>query len=43
MATAVIGATGRVGSLVVCELLAHQRPVVAVVRMPLRPASYRRP
>jgi NAD(P)H dehydrogenase (quinone) len=32
MTTAVIGATGRVGRLVVSELLAQQRPVVAIVR-----------
>jgi len=32
MTTAVIGATGRVGTLVVRELLAHRRPVVAIVR-----------
>jgi uncharacterized protein YbjT (DUF2867 family) len=32
MTTAVIGATGRVGRLVVRELLANERPVVAVVR-----------
>jgi NAD(P)H dehydrogenase (quinone) len=32
MTTAVIGATGRVGSLVVRELLAGQRPVTVIVR-----------
>ena len=32
MTTAVIGATGRVGRLVVRDLLARQRPVTAVVR-----------
>lgn len=36
MTTAVIGATGRVGSVVVRELLARQRPVLAIVRDPAK-------
>jgi NAD(P)H dehydrogenase (quinone) len=36
MTTAVIGATGRVGSVVVRELLAHHCPVLAIVRDPAR-------
>ena len=34
MTTAVVGATGRVGSVVVRELLARHRPVLAIVRDP---------
>jgi NAD(P)H dehydrogenase (quinone) len=36
MTTAVIGATGRVGRLVVRELLASNRPVLAIVRDPAK-------
>jgi uncharacterized protein YbjT (DUF2867 family) len=36
MTTAVIGATGRVGSVVVRELLARNRPVLAIVRAPAK-------
>jgi uncharacterized protein YbjT (DUF2867 family) len=36
MTTAVIGATGRVGSIVVRELLARDRPVLAIVRDPAK-------
>lgn len=36
MTTAVVGATGRVGSVVVRELLARNRPVLAIVRAPAK-------